>query len=428
MFRFIHPPPDKDRCEGQSKYDEDTLQHEVDVIKFPVKLAQHLAPPKETGSDSIIIPNYIYIVKHNKFFIKRLPTSQYTTTDYEPTVALLVLILRSCYDELMNLHELTIPGAVLESAEYVCKYADRVKIIDKYIHALLPVLRERIDRGVGSVEESFGTTGNLEDDVNLVFFETACNFYFWGENEGIKWKVATGDKQIGGWYGLVACFSNAIERGVPVHDAGWMAKLTPAKARELFTDSGSQIPLLEQRVNNIVEMANFLLRRYDGRVTNLVKACDYSAPRIALEVTREQPSFRDGAIYKNRWVWILKRAQILPSDLSQLTSKYPDFVITDCDKLTAFADYQIPRVLRHYGILRYSDDLANAVDSLAILPVGSSEEVEIRAACIVACERIKQLMSGVSSSDVDVGIWLLSQDMRHDPSVRPHHRTPDYFY
>lgn len=328
----------------------------------------------------------------------------------------------------MDLLNLNIPNSILESAEYVYEHADHVTIMDENISALLPALRDRIAGSVESVEDGFGTTGSLEGDVNLIFFETACNFYFWSETEETKWKVTSGDKQIGGWYGLAASFENAIKRGIPVHDAVWMAKLTPEKARDIFAGSGSQIPLFEQRVGNIVEMANFLLRRYDGQAIKLLEFCGYSAPHIALEVTRELPSFRDGAIYKDKWVWLLKRAQILPSDLSQLTAKYSNFVISDCDKLTAFADYQLPRVLRHYGILRYSDSLASTIDNSIILPAGSNEEIEIRAATIVACEQIKQLMPESTTADIDVGLWLLSQDMRHNPSVKPHHRTPGYFY
>lgn len=328
----------------------------------------------------------------------------------------------------MNLENLVLPGSVIESANYVMKHARHVTIHDKQLQVIAKRVSERLTRGIDTLENAFGTTGILERDVNILFFETACNFYFWNEKDELKWKVTANDQQIGGWYGLAACFTNAIARGVPVHEANWMAALTIEKARTIFSGSGSQIPLLEQRVNNIVEMATFLLRHYDGQALNLIAANDYSAPRIAEEVVRMLPSFRDGAIYNGKWSWILKRAQILPSDLSQLTTTYPDFVITDCDNLTAFADYRLPQVLRYYEALAYSGDLAHTVDNGIILPSGSDEEIEIRAATIVACERLKQHLPTASSAAIDLGLWLLSQDMRSTPGLQLHHRTPGSFY
>lgn len=328
----------------------------------------------------------------------------------------------------MNLETITLPGSVIESVEYVMHNATDVTIHDASLHLVADKISERLSKGIDTVEDAFGSTGVLEQDVNLIFFETACNFYFWNENDATKWKVDVEGKQIGGWYGLAACFNKAIKNNIPVYDAAWMAQLTPNIARDLFAGNGTHIPLLEQRVNNIVEMANFLLQEYDGQAINFIVANHYSAPRIAEEIVRALPSFRDGALYKNKWVWILKRAQILPSDVSQLTAKYPEFTIADSDKVTAFADYRIPQVLRHFEVIAYSDSLADTVDSSILLPVGSSQEIEIRAATIVVCERLKQYLPGTTSADIDLGLWLISQDIHDDPTLLPHHRTPGYFY
>jgi len=70
------------------------------------------------------------------------------------------------------------------------------------------------------------------------------------------------------------------------------------------------------------------------------------------------------------------------------------------------ADYQIPRVLRYQGVIRYSDELAGAVDRFALILPGSSEECEIRAASILACDMIAEL-SGWKTSDVDYYCWTI---------------------
>jgi hypothetical protein len=140
-------------------------------------------------------------------------------------------------------------------------------------------------------------------------------------------------------------------------------------------------------------------------------------------MVRELPSFRDGAWYGGRWVWFLKRAQIFPSDLGQLNARYPEFRMANCDQLTAFADYRLPQVLRHLGALEYSPILAAVVDNGVILPVGSAPEIEIRACTIDVCERLKRYLPEHTSADIDLGLWLMGQDMRADPILLPHHRT-----
>lgn len=87
---------------------------------------------------------------------------------------------------------------------------------------------------------------------------------------------------------------------------------------------------------------------------------------------------------------------------------------TDATDLTAFADYQVPRVLRALGILQYSESLAEQVDSGILLPNASAQERAIRGATILACERIAA-HSMASPADVDGLLWssqVLASDSR----------------
>jgi hypothetical protein len=96
--------------------------------------------------------------------------------------------------------------------------------------------------------------------------------------------------------------------------------------------------------------------------------------------------------------------------------------------LTAFADYRLPQVLRHLGALEYSMSLAAVVDNGMVLPANSPPEMEIRASTIEACERLKRYLPEQTSADIDLGLWLMAQDMRADPALLPHHRTPGQNY
>lgn len=78
--------------------------------------------------------------------------------------------------------------------------------------------------------------------------------------------------------------------------------------------------------------------------------------------------------------------------------------IVDASDLTAFADYQVPRVLRALGVIRYGDQLAGKVDSLQLLCHNSHEERAIRASTVLACEKIAEHVGG-TAADVDNLIW-----------------------
>ena len=57
-------------------------------------------------------------------------------------------------------------------------------------------------------------------------------------------------------------------------------------------------------------------------------------------------------------------------------------------ELTMFADYRVPQILRHRGILEYSEQLAAAIDSETELEHRGAFEVELRAATIVVVGQI----------------------------------------
>jgi hypothetical protein len=100
------------------------------------------------------------------------------------------------------------------------------------------------------------------------------------------------------------------------------------------------------------------------------------------------------------------------------------------EELTVFADYKLPQVLRHVGVLQYASDLAEKVDRMVSLDPGSEEEVEIRANTIWAVELIRQEMKrlgkDVRSSDIDWLLWNLGQEDRF--RAKPYHRTVSLFY
>jgi hypothetical protein len=85
------------------------------------------------------------------------------------------------------------------------------------------------------------------------------------------------------------------------------------------------------------------------------------------------PGFRDATVDpdKGRWVAFYKRAQILVADLwAALGSEVGDTKhgtdvcnFIDMAKITTFADYRIPQLLRGLSVLEYSPSLSETIDN-----------------------------------------------------------------
>ena len=136
------------------------------------------------------------------------------------------------------------------------------------------------------------------------------------------------------------------------------------------------------------------------------------------------------AHYEGREVFFYKRAQIFAADLNGAFHGRDWGRFEDMDKLTAFADYKLPQVLRHLGVLQYDNNLAERVDSNTLIDAGSAEEVEIRANTIWAVELIRQALGRkektLTASQIDWMLWNLGQDNTY--RAKPYHRTLTVFY
>jgi hypothetical protein len=121
-----------------------------------------------------------------------------------------------------------------------------------------------------------------------------------------------------------------------------------------------------------------------------------SAEDLAERLAAGMPFFDDRGFYK--------RAQIAANDLHLAgVVAYPDI-----DRLTIFADNLVPHVLRLDGVLRYSDELAQAIDAGQALTAGGDFERELRGCAVHACEGLARRL-GVAPRLLDNWLWNRGQ-------------------
>jgi len=281
-------------------------------------------------------------------------------------------------------------------------------------------LKKQIDRT--SVELKLGSLG-LGQKMNFLFVINSINFCYWGDP---KWRILYKGKTYDGALGLLKAFQKAIERNIPITDTNYLVNLPRIDLLNILKGN-VLIPLFDERWRILKENGRILSQKYNGEFINLLIKSDYNALKLLKILTKDFPSFNDFSIYNKKKVFFYKRAQLLIADIyREFRDKYK---FKNIHKLTAFADYKIPCVLRKLKVLEYSDELSEKIDKYIQIPFGSEEEIEIRANTIFAVELIKRELKSkipfIKSIDIDAYLWRLGREKFKN---QKHHLTKTIFY
>jgi len=317
---------------------------------------------------------------------------------------------------------------ILEATKRVVKKSLRVQIQNQ---ALINFSRElgASNIQIPSWNYSYHYYGKGEEMVAYLLVLDSINFCFWPPPGKKKWEIDYQSEKISGYYALAASLKQAVESGIPITKARYLADLSLDELKQLLGGRGT-LQLFEHRLQNLKELGQVLLKEYKGEACKLVEAAEKSAVKLVRLLAEKLGSFRDVGKYRGYDVFFYKRAQLFAADLYGAFQGKGWGSFFDMDQLTAFADYKLPQLLRHLGILHYSQELAEKVDQKVPLEAGSPEEVEIRANTIWAVELIRQELSQrgkeLRSFEIDWILWNLSQ--KKEFKLKPYHRTATIFY
>jgi len=257
----------------------------------------------------------------------------------------------------------------------------------------------------------------------------SINFCFWPKTGAEKWQVQYKSETLSGYYALAASLKKALESGIPITDAHYLAELPLDTLKQLLVGKG-ELQLMEERVRILNELGDFLVKEFNGAAHRLVEAAENSALNLVRLLVENLPSFRDEAEYYGTTIYFYKRAQIFAADLYGAFAGKDWGNFKDIDTLTAFADYKLPQVLRNVGILEYSPSLEHTVDNGIFLQAGSPEEIEIRANTIWAVELMRQELVRMGKKlrafEIDWILWNMGQ--QREFKAKPYHKTVTTFY
>ena len=306
---------------------------------------------------------------------------------------------------------------IVDSIYYVVNHSNYAFINKANISSVLPLLTGT--RKTSWLNSDILDLSKLNEEQIILYFLLceSFNFCFWDSD--IKWKIEFHGEWYSGSYGVFYAVAKAIENGKLSLDVSCLEKLTMEDLDDIFYGTTS-IPLLRERFailqGLVCELKN---------ISSLTKLFDVSTDIELLDrIVNTFHNFRDISLYHGKEVYFFKRAILLVGDFS-LNVDSISKKIKDNNQMLGCADYKIPQVLRHFGILEYSKELSLLVDNKQEVPKNSDMEIEIRANMLYCIELIKEALvsqgKDLNSIEIDNALWLLSKN----PSVkdRPHHLT-----
>lgn len=315
---------------------------------------------------------------------------------------------------------------ILNSVQPVITNGKHVKINKDVLEKFAADVKPKDMEGSEYAEEAGNFTE--EQHIAFAFVYSSLNFCYWGEP---KWTVTIDGKQYDGSAAMWRSLQKAVGDGYDLLSAKYLKNLPKSDLEKIFAGN-IQIPLFDERLELLHKLGEVIDGKYNASFTSFVDKAEWDAVQLVKLLAADIPDvFNDEVDYHGNTVKFYKRAQLVPAhlwDLHRFGTISQE--IGNFDQLTAFADYKVPQLLRKFGILEYTTDLADKIDNLIEIPAGSDEEIEIRAATIWAIElttqAVKQRIPAANAAKVDGIFWFKGQEK--SPDDKPYHRTRTIWY
>ncbi|CDS04978.1 hypothetical protein LRAMOSA07508 [Lichtheimia ramosa] len=334
--------------------------------------------------------------------------------------------------------------SVLESASFIAQNSKHVHIpmdnIDRAARFTLDNMKAKQYSTHTWNEHPLQPKELNASTVDWIFLVDVLNFSFWSDlDDGCKenserYTVKYKGKLYTGYWSLCAAINRALDAGIPITSPAYYANASAQDIAKVFaSETKESIPLFKERVDVIHEAGKVLLERFDGSFVNCIRQANSSADALLRILVDNFSSFRDIHMYQGRQVYILKRAQILIADIWACFDGQSYGKFHDIDRITMFADYRVPQALCYLGVLEYSKELLDKLNTRQLIESGSDDEIEIRGNSIWAVElmirRIKEIAPDqpINAILVDFYIWDTAKEIQEQMNI-PIHRTRSIYY
>ena len=210
--------------------------------------------------------------------------------------------------------------------------------------------------------------------------------------------------------------NRSIENGYSSHilDPYFLAAIKPEQLGKILKGKdGAEIPLLDERTKILNMLGRRIISECNGDLGNIIDVSGRDVMSFVHLVLQTFPFFHDQALFRTVQVFFHKKIQLLAADLNNTFNMFDNM-----EMLTGCADYILPMVLRYFGVLEYSRELAGKVDSGIEIPKDHLDELEIRICTIEAIELLRKLIPEINSMQINDILWLMKSQL---PNKMQHH-------
>jgi len=283
-------------------------------------------------------------------------------------------------------------------------------------------------------KEDFGI--NYEGNPNIVPEEyirktmliNTLNFVFTDFLTSVKYKI----ENLSDTDAMVYQIDKALLEGAPLTQGHYMRDMNLKEFKRIFTGN-IEMPMADEKVEILNNVGDTLVTKYSGDWINFIddgpKKLYDNGVGLVERLVRDFKRFDDHSIFENEKVYFLKLAQLAFWGIHRELSKR-HFYIEDMENMTAFADYIIPVALESFGIVKYSSELKEKIDSGILIDRDSIEEIEIRSTSIYVTAKLTELINNYKNEEEKIIIPQLDFKLWTDfhADERPHHLTKTIMY
>ena len=260
----------------------------------------------------------------------------------------------------------------MRNAIHVEIIPDKIKEISKRI-------------GVGIVGNPIFNEQVLRENVLFEFIVNSINYCFWYGKSNIR----PGRSSSETLYEIVGVIKNKINNStIDIDDIREVIRLL----------AFHRFPLLEERKRHLLEVFEYYHEFVYNVIGRIKKTTD---PGYEEEVLTDLFQYLATSFPGYGSDMFFKRVSLFFISLHRQLYLFPNTI----SMLPVPADYQVPKVLRAYGCIKYSDELENKVKNEIIIQKNSAEECEIRSATILVCRKFREYNPNLSISDIDWWLW-----------------------
>ena len=149
---------------------------------------------------------------------------------------------------------------MFEVRETVQRVAEKSRLVRMNREAVIVFVEQLSSQEVQmpSWDSYYHFRGGEEETVGYLLVLDTLNFCFWPPPGKSRWEIEYEGKTFSGYYALALSLKRALEEGVSLTDAGYLAGLSLSELLRILAGRGT-LQLTDRRLENLRELGRVLL-------------------------------------------------------------------------------------------------------------------------------------------------------------------------